>query len=331
MNKSGCFIMLKYIVRRLLLMIPVVLGVTVIVFSIMYIIPGDPAVAILGSEATQESLNALREQLYLNDPYLVRLGKYMYQVFIQLDLGTSYITSKSIMKDIIERFPNTLILDIWCILVQLLVGVPLGVYAATHHNKFGDYGTMTFALLGVSIPGFWLSLMMVLIFANILGWLPPYGIGGWQYWVLPVISTSIFGIGQQARQARSSMLEVLNSDYVVMARSKGLSERAVIYQHALPNALIPVITVAGTAFGTLFGGGMLVETIFSIPGIGYYMVKAVNNRDFPAVQGSILMLSIAFSFVILLTDLVMALVDPRIKSQFSSNKKKKKSTVKEVG
>lgn len=318
--------MLKYIIRRLLLMIPVVLGVTVIVFSIMYIIPGDPAIAILGNDASEEALNALREQLNLNDPYIIRLGKYMYQVFIQLDLGTSYTTGKPILGDLIERFPNTLILDVWCIIVQLFVGVPLGVFAATHHNKLGDYGTMTFSLLGVSIPGFWLSLMMVLVFANILGWLPPYGTGGWEYWVLPVISTSIFGIGQQGRLARSSMLEVLNSDYVVMARSKGLSERQVIFGHALPNALIPVITVAGTAFGGLFGGGMLVETIFSIPGIGYYMVKAVNGRDFPAVQGSILLLSIAFSVVILLTDLVMAMVDPRIKSQFAGKKKRKKTT-----
>jgi peptide/nickel transport system permease protein len=149
--------------------------------------------------------------------------------------------------------------------------------------------------------------------------------------VLPIVSTSIFGIGQQGRLARSSMLEVLNSDYVVMARSKGLSERQVVFNHALPNALIPVITVAGTAFGGLFGGGMLVETIFSIPGIGYYMVKAVNSRDFPAVQGSILLLSIAFSIVILLTDLIMAMVDPRIKSQFISGKKKKKKTAEKEG
>lgn len=306
-------------------MIPVILGVTVIVFSIMYIVPGDPAVAILGSGATDESLRALREKLNLNDPYLVRLGKYMYQVFIKGDLGESYISGIPIMTEILNRFPNTLILDISCILVQLFIGVPLGVYAATHHNKPGDYVTMAVSMLGVSIPGFWLSLMMVLLFSNKLGWLPPYGIGGPQYWVLPIVSTSVFGIGMQARQARSSMLEVLNSDYIVMARAKGLSENAVIYQHALPNALIPVITIAGTGFGTLFGGGMLVETIFSIPGIGYYMVKAVNNRDFPAVQGSILMLSIAFSIVMLITDLIMARVDPRIRSQFVSTKKRNKA------
>ena len=279
----------------------------------------------LGNDATPEALNALRDKLNLNDPFFIRLGKYMYQVFIQLDLGNSYITGKSIMNDLIERFPNTLILDIGCIIAELFIGVPLGIFAARHHNKVGDYGTMVFALLGVSVPGFWLSLMMVLLFANRLGWLPPYGTGGWQYWVLPIASTAIHGIATQARLARSSMLEVLNSDYVIMARSKGLSEAKVIVGHALPNALIPVITTAGTAFGMLFGGGMLVETIFSIPGIGFYMVKAVNNRDFPAVQGSILMLSIAFSIVILLTDIVMAMVDPRIKSQFAGRKKKKRN------
>ena len=319
--------MLRYIGRRLLLMIPVILGVTIIVFSIMYIIPGDPAVAILGSDATPDALELLREQLNLNDPYFVRLGKYMYQVFIEFDLGNSYITNKSIMSDLIERFPNTLILNVGCVLAQIFIGVPLGIFAATHHNKIGDYGTMAFALLGVSVPGFWLSLMMVLLFANRLGWLPPYGTGGWEYWVLPIVTSAIHGIATQARLSRSSMLEVLNSDYVVMARSKGLSEPKVIFGHALPNALIPVITTAGTAFGTLFGGGMLVETIFSIPGIGYYMVKAVNNRDVPAVQGSILMLSIIFSIVILLTDLVMAMVDPRIKSQFAKKKKKAKKEV----
>ena len=316
--------MIKYIIRRLLLMIPVILGVTVIVFSLMYIIPGDPAIAILGSEASEEALEALREQLYLNDPYLIRLARYMYQVFIQGDLGTSYLTGNSISAELIARFPNSIFLDVACLVVHLALGIPLGIFAATHRNKVGDYGTMAVSLLGVSIPGFWLSLMMVLLFSTKLGWFPPYGTGGWKYWVLPIASTSFFGVGMMARQTRSSMLEVLNSDYIVMARSKGLSENAVIYQHALPNALIPVITVAGSTFGTLFGGGMLVETIFSIPGVGYYMVKAVNSLDYPAVQGSILILSIAFSLIMLLTDLVMAAVDPRIRSQFASGKKKKK-------
>ncbi len=321
--------MRKYILRRLLLMVPVVLGVIILVFSIMYIVPGDPAVAMLGSEATPAELTALRETLHLNDPYILRLGRYMYQIFVKGDFGSSYISGVPILTELAQRAPRTLILDISAILISLVFGVPLGVFAATHQNKKGDFITMGVTMLGISIPSFWLALMMVLLFSNYLGWLPPYGLGGIQYWILPILSSSVFGVAMQARQARSSMLEVLNSDYIVMARSKGLPEQKVIYKHALPNALIPVITVAGTSFGVLLGGGLLTETIFSIPGVGYYMVKAVNSRDYPAVQGSILLLSVAFSLVILLTDLAYAAVDPRIKSQFASRKKKKSKEVTE--
>jgi peptide/nickel transport system permease protein len=322
--------MQKYILRRLLLLIPVILGVTVFVFSIMYLVPGDPAVAMLGSDADPQQLENLRQQLHLYDPYFVRLGRYLYQVFIQLDLGTSYMTGVSIGAELLERFPRTLFLDICAILASLVFGVPLGVYAATHQNRAGDHVTMGITMLSVSVPGFWLALMLVLLFSDKLGWLPPYGLGGPQYWVLPIVSSSVFGIGMQARQSRSSMLEVLNSDYIVMARSKGLSEHNVVYHHALPNALIPVITIAGTSFGSLLGGGMLVETIFSIPGVGYYMVKAVNSRDYPAVQGSILLLAIAFSICMLITDLIMAYVDPRIKSQFAGKKKRTAKKIKEA-
>lgn len=180
---------------------------------------------------------------------------------------------------------------------------------------------MTIALFGISMPGFWLALMLVLLFSIQLGWLPPYGLGGIEYWILPILSGSFLGIANLARQTRSSMLEVLGSDYVVMARAKGMPERSVIYKHALPNALIPIITVMGGTLARLFGGGMLTEMIFSMPGVGYYMVKAVNNRDYPAVQGGVLLLSIVFTLVMLLTDLVMAAVDPRIKAQFASRGK----------
>jgi peptide/nickel transport system permease protein len=315
--------MLKYIIRRLLLLIPVMIGVTIVVFSIMYMVPGDPAVAILGTEAEPEALEALRIRLNLDKPYLVRLGIYLYQVFIRFDLGESYLTGTKIMQDLIERFPNTLILDLACIFLSFF-GIPLGIYAATHQNKTGDYAAMVTALAGVSIPGFWLALMLILLFANTMRILPAYGIGGWQYWVLPIMSSALFGIGMLARQTRSSMLEVINSDYIVMARSKGLSERRVIYKHALPNALIPVITIIGTSFGALLGGNVLTETIFTIPGIGYYMVKAVNNRDYPCVQGSVLMLSLAFSVIMIITDLALAYTDPRIKAQFVHGERKGK-------
>jgi peptide/nickel transport system permease protein len=299
------------------------LGVTIVVFTIMYLVPGDPAVAILGTEAEPDALEALRVKLNLDKPYLVRLGLYLHQVFIRFDLGESYLTGTKVMQDLLERFPKTLILDLACIFLSFL-GIPLGIYAAVHQNKTGDYVAIVAALVGVSIPGFWLALMLVLLFANTLRILPAYGIGGWQYWILPILSSALFGIGMLARQARSSMLEVINSDYIVMARSKGISERKVIYKHALPNALIPVITITGTSFGALLGGNVLTETIFTIPGIGYYMVKAVNNRDYPCVQGSVLMLSLAFSIIMIITDLALAYTDPRIKAQFIHAEKKKK-------
>ncbi|GHV68728.1 peptide ABC transporter permease [Spirochaetia bacterium] len=314
--------MWKYIIRRLLLLIPVMLGVTIVVFSIMYLVPGDPAVAILGTEAEPEALEALRIKLNLDKPYLVRLGIYLYQVFLRFDLGESYLTGNGVMQDLMMRFPYTLTLDLACIFISLL-GIPLGVYAATHQNKTGDYIAIVTSLIGVSIPGFWLALMLVLLFANTLRILPAYGVGGFQFWILPILASSLFGIGMLARQTRSSMLEVINSDYIVMARSKGLSERKVIYKHALPNALIPVITIIGTSFGALLGGNVLTETIFTIPGIGNYMVKAVNNRDYPCVQGSVLMLSLAFSIIMIITDLALAYTDPRIKAQFIHVEKKR--------
>jgi peptide/nickel transport system permease protein len=299
------------------------LGVTIVVFTIMYLVPGDPAVAILGTEAEPEALEALRVRLNLHKPYLVRLGLYLHQVFIKFDLGESYLTGTKVMQDLLERFPKTLVLDLACIFLSFL-GIPLGIYAAVHQNKTGDYVAIVASLVGVSIPGFWLALMLVLLFANTLRILPAYGIGGWQYWILPILSSALFGIGLLARQARSSMLEVINSDYIVMARSKGISERKVIYKHALPNALIPVITITGTSFGALLGGNVLTETIFTIPGIGYYMVKAVNNRDYPCVQGSVLMLSLAFSVIMIITDLALAYADPRIKAQFVHAEKRKR-------
>lgn len=318
--------MIRYIIRRVLLLIPVVIGVTIMIFTLMYLIPGDPTTAILGSAAEPWEYAALREKMGLNDPYLVQLARYIYQVYGKFDLGSSYLTGVSITTELMGRIPRTLLLGFCSILVTLCVGIPLGVNAAVHQNTVRDWLPLGAALIGVSMPGFWFSLMLVLAFAVKLGWLPAYGMGGIQYWILPILSGSFHGVAMMARQTRSSMLEVIHSDYIVMARSKGLPERAVIYKHALPNALIPVITILGTTFAGLLGGGLLTETIFSIPGVGYYIVRSVNNRDYPAVQGSILLLSIVFCLIMLLTDLTMAFVDPRIKAQFASGKRR---TIKE--
>lgn len=316
--------MTKYIVKRLLWMIPVVLGVTIVIFSIMHFVPGDPAVIILGTEATEAELQAKREQLGLSEPFMIQLGTYMKNVFLKFDFGNSYITNNSITKELLSRLPRTALVGFISMILMLVIGIPLGITAAVHQNGLGDRLCMIIALIGVSVPSFWLGLLLVITFSLKLGWLPASGIGGFQYYILPCVASAFGGIASLARQSRSSMLEVIRSDYVVTARAKGLSERKVIYGHALPNALIPIITVAGSHLAHIFGGSVVIENVFSIPGIGSYMVQAVNNRDYTVVTGSVIFLAVVFSLVMLIVDVVYAFVDPRIKAQYTGGKKKKK-------
>ncbi len=313
----------RYIAKRLLYMIPVIFGVALLVFTIMYFVPGDPAAVILGGSATQTELDALRENMGLNQPFLVQLATYLKKLFLHFDFGNSYITSLSISRELLSRFPRTFVIALSCMVLSILIGIPLGVNAAVHQNGFGDRMSMFVALFGVSMPGFWIGLLLVLLFSLRLGWLPPSGIGGFKFYILPCIANSMGGIATLARQTRSSMLEVIRSDYIVTARSKGLNERNVIYRHALPNALIPVITVVGQSFGRMLGGTLVIETVFSIPGIGAYMITGVNNRDYAAVEGSIIFVAVMFSIVMLLVDLVYALVDPRIKAQYMGTRRRK--------
>lgn len=313
----------KYILKRLLWMIPVIVGVTVLIFTIMYFTPGDPASIILGSGATQMEILAKRHQMGLDAPYIVRLFAYLRDVFLHFDFGTSYIQKTSVVSEMLSRLPYTFIIAVICILLQTIIGTPLGIIAAVNRNGWGDRVSMFIALFGVSIPGFWVGLMLVLLFSVKLGWLPAYGIGGLQYYILPCIANSLPGIASQARQTRSSMLEVIRSDYIVTARAKGLSERAILFKHALPNALIPIITVLGNGFSMMLAGTIVIETVFSIPGIGTYMMGAINNRDYPVVQGSVILLAIVFSLIMLLVDLIYAFVDPRIKAQYEGKKRRK--------
>lgn len=316
--------MTKYIAKRLLWMIPVVLGVTIVIFSIMHFVPGDPAVIILGTEATEAELAAKREQLGLTQPFLVQLLTYMKNVFLHFDFGNSYITNNSITSELLARLPRTALVGFVSMILMLVIGIPLGITAAVHQNGFGDRLCMIIALIGVSVPSFWLGLLLVIAFALKLGWLPASGIGGFEFYILPCIASAFGGIASLARQSRSSMLEVIRSDYVVTARAKGLSENSVIYRHALPNALIPIITVAGSHLAHIFGGSVVIENVFSIPGIGSYMVTAVNNRDYTVVTGCVIFLAVTFSLVMLLVDVVYAFVDPRIKAQYTSGKKRRK-------
>lgn len=322
--------MVKYVIKRILWMIPIVLAVTILVFTLMIFCPGNPAEIILGATATEADIAAKTEELGLNDPYLVRLGDYMVNVFVKHDLGDSWITGVDIMGSIAERLPRTMILTLITLFIAFGLGIPLGIIAATNQNRWPDNLSMLIALIGVAIPNFWLALMLVLVFSVNLGWLPAMGIDdGIFSYILPALSGCMGALAGCARQTRSSMLEVIRADYITTARSKGVPERDVIVKHALKNALIPIITLFGSTFGHLLGGMMIIETVFSLPGMGTYIIGAVNNRDYPIVQGGTIFLAITFSLCMLAVDLLYAAVDPRIKAQYASNKKVKK-TKKEV-
>ena len=316
--------MIRFIGKRILQMIPVVLLVATLIFGILYLVPGDPAQIMLGSTASEYELAEMREQLGLNRPFIVQLGEFLSDVFLHFDLGESYLTGAPVAGEIMQRLPRTLILGIASMGLAFGIGIPLGVTAAVHQNGWGDRISMIIALLGVSIPTFWLAMLFVLLFSLKLGWFPASGIGGWEYYVLPTVSLCFGGLATQARQARSSMLEVIRADYVVTARSKGLTQREVILKHALPNALNPIITLAGTNLAVIFGGSIVIENVFSFPGIGQYMITAINQRDYPIVRGCVVMLAVVFAVIMLLVDLCYAFNDPRIKARYENQGKKKK-------
>lgn len=312
--------MSKYIVRRLLTLIPVIVGVTFIVFFILNLSPGDPAAIILGEQATEEALAMKREELHLNYPLLKRYGRYMWDM-LHGDLGLSYKNSISVWDQVIGRFPNTCVLAVAGILVALLIGIPVGIISAKKQYSLIDNVSMVFALIGVAMPNFWFGLLAVIVFSLTLGWLPSQGMGEGlvpllRSIVLPALTLGTGCAATVTRMTRSSMLEVIRQDYISTARAKGLSEKTVTYRHMLRNALIPIITATGLQFGSLLGGAMLTETIFSWPGLGRLMVDAIKSKDIPLVLGSIIFMATTFSIVNLVVDIIYAFVDPRIKSQY---------------
>ena len=309
--------MRKYIIKRLLLMIPVILGVTFLIFAIMSFTPGDPAAIILGAGATPEQITELHSELGLDQPFLVRFFNYVKDIVTRFDLCESNIDGRDVKNEILLRFGYTLRIALLSMVFALGFGVPLGVTAAVYRNTWKDNIAMIIALIGVSMPTFWFGQMLSIIFALRLGWLPPSGVGGIQYYIMPCLAVSMMGIAAMARITRSSMLEVIRSDYITTARAKGQVERVVIYKHALRNALIPVITQAGATFGLLLGGTLVSETVFSIPGLGTYMMTAIKSRDYPAIQGAVIFVAVVFGFVMLLVDILYAVIDPRIRAEFS--------------
>ena len=308
--------MLKYIGKRLLLMIPVMLGVIIIVFTLMYITPGDPVDSILaGDMATPEAKEALREELGLNGTYFERLFKYI-KGLLTGDMGIDYITRAPVFTRIKETFPITLKVAIFATLAATILGVTIGILSAIKQYSIFDTIGMVIAMVGNSMPSFWEGLLFMLLFALRWKLLPSTGIGTWKHLVMPVMVTGTHAMASIARMTRSSMLEVIRSDYITTARSKGHVEWRVILKHALPNALIPIITVVGLQFRHLLGGSVISEAIFNVPGMGTLIIQAITARNYQVVQGAILVTSLALSMINLVVDLLYSLVDPRIKSQY---------------
>ena len=306
----------KYILRRLLLLIPVILGVTFIVFTLMYITPGDPAEIMLGEDAPADEVDRLRVELGLDKSFFVQYGNFVKNAVFHGDLGKSYVTKRSVSKEIFERFPATLKLAAAAVFVSVGIGIPLGIISASKQYSVFDNVSMIFALVGVSMPNFWQGLLLIIFFSLHLRLLPASGFDGLKYMILPALTIGTSSAAIITRMTRSSMLEVIRQDYIITARAKGQKERKVINKHALGNALIPIITVVGLQFGHLLGGAVLTESIFAVPGVGRLMVDSIKCRDFPMVQGGVLYVAVCFCVVNILVDILYAFVDPRIRSQY---------------
>ncbi|NLP38069.1 MAG: ABC transporter permease [Firmicutes bacterium] len=308
--------MARYIARRLLMLIPVLLGISLIVLILIDITPGDPARMMLGAQATQEQVDQLREELGLNDPLPVRYGRFLWGI-LHGDLGTSLMTKRPVAAELMERFPYTLTLVTLGTFFSVVFGIPIGIYAAVHQHTWKDNAAIFLALIAVSMPSFWFALLLIRFFGVHLGWLPISGVETWKGWVLPSAAMALGLTALIARQMRSDMLEVLRQDYITTARAKGLTEGRIVFRHALKNAMIPVIMVVGGIFGSSLGGSLITEIIYSIPGLGQYIMTGLINRDYPVIQSGILIVSALFAVIILIVDVIFALVDPRIRLQYT--------------
>lgn len=304
--------MVNYIFKRILLLLLVVLSVMVIIFTILYFTPGDPAKIALGQDANPASIAAFRAEYGLDRPYIEQLGRFLYKAIFKGDLGYSYIMKSQVSYELAARIPVTMKLAFWAVLFSTIIGIPLGIVCSIKQYSFLDSLTTIVTLLGVSMPTFWTGLLLIIAFSVHLGWLPSMGFDSLSEMVLPIITLSGSTIANVARMTRSSMLEVIRSDYVRTARAKGQKERVVITRHALPNAMVPILTVISMQFGTMLGGSIVTEQIFSISGVGRLMLEAISQRDYPIIQGGVLFISVAFCVINLVVDIMYAFIDPRI-------------------
>lgn len=307
--------MSRYVIKRLVMLIPVLIGVTFLVYFIISLSPGDTAAMLAGEDADAATIEALRHELGLDQPVIVQYARYMINL-LQGDMGNSYKTGRPVTNMIVSCFPNTAKLAFWSILVAVGIALPIGIISATKQYSMFDNVGMVVALIGVATPNFWLGLMMIILFSLNLGWLPSGGNKGLSSYIMPAITLGTGDAALITRMTRSSMLEVIRADYIRTARAKGVPENKVVYQHALRNALIPVVTAIGLQFGSLLGGATLTETVFAWPGIGRSTVDSIKTKDTTQVLGNIIILTITFSCVNLLVDILYAFIDPRIKAQY---------------
>ena len=307
--------MYKYVLKRLALLIPIMLAVSFIVFFIVDLAEGDVVDIIAGTDVSQADKEKMREDMGLNDPVILRYFRYMGGV-LKGDMGISPVSHLDVFDVYVSKLPNTLVLAFGSMFVALLIAIPLGITGAVHQNTWLDSGSMVLGLLGISVPTFWLGLLMIIVFSLSLGWFPSGGTEGISSIVLPAVTLGAAQAGLTMRTTRSSMLEVLRQDYLRTARAKGVPERKVIYKHAFKNALIPILTVVGNQLGLSLGGAIMAETVFAWPGVGRLVVDSISNRDTQMVTGAIILTTMLSSVIILLVDIAYAYVDPRIKARY---------------
>ena len=314
--------MIKYVLKRLITLIPIILALTFFVFTILYMTPGDPTEIILGNDYTEQASIQLKQELGLDKPFIVRYVNYVLNL-AKGDFGISYITRAPVSEHLLARFPNTFKIVIAAMVFCVVVGMPIGIRSATKPNSLSSKISMVVGLMGVSMPVFWLGLLLVLLFSVHLGWLPSSGMdNGFKSIILPAVTVGANYMANTMRTTRSSMMESIRQDYIRTARAKGVSERDVIYDHALGNALMPTITVIGLNVGALLGGLVYCETVFSIPGTGRLLVESINKRDAPCVLGCLVIMAVCVAVSNLIVDLIYAYIDPRIKAQYSKGGKR---------
>lgn len=314
--------MLRFVTKRVLAIIPTLLGIVFIVFGIMTLTPGDPAKIILGEKATPEAIEKLNREMGLDKPFLVRYANYVLDL-LHGDMGDSYRSGRAVSTEILTRLPTTIRLTIGAIVVAVCLGIPLGILSAVKQYSFFDIaGTMT-AMMAASIPAFWLALLFILLFAHKLGWLPSNGNETFRHYILPSLSLAIPTSASLLRLTRTQMLETIRQDYIRTARAKGQIERKITFRHALQNALLPVVTVVGMEFGFLLGGAVICEQVYSINGLGTLIVNAIRMKDIPQVTGSALFLAFFFMLVMLVVDILYAYIDPRIRARYQVKSKKR--------